>query len=44
MFDGLKQQLKKHGLTTLTILFESAQTCDDFAMFGEVVQLEDVTQ
>lgn len=39
-----KQQLKKHGLVALTILFDDAQTCEDFAVFGEVVLLGDVTQ
>jgi hypothetical protein len=43
MSDELKQQLKKHGLVTLTILFDDAQTCEDFAQFGQVVPLEDVT-
>ena len=43
MSDDLKQQLRKRGLVTLTILFDDAQTCDDFAEFGEVVQLGDVT-
>ena len=42
MSDDLKQQLRKHGLVTLTILFDDAQTCEDFAQFGEVVQLEDI--
>ena len=41
MSDDLKKELKKHGLVTLTILFDDAQTCDDFAEFGEVVDLED---
>jgi len=44
MSDALKQQLKKQGLVTLTILFDDAQTCEDFADFGEVVLLRDVTQ
>ena len=26
----------------LTSLFDDAQTCEDFAEFGEVVQLEDI--
>jgi hypothetical protein len=43
MSDGLKEPLKKHGLATLTILFDDAQTCEDFAEFGDVVQLEGVT-
>ena len=43
MSDELKEQLKKHGLVTLTILFGDAQTCEDFAQFGEVLLLEHVT-
>ena len=43
MSDDLKQRLKRHGLVTLTILFDDAQTCEDFAQFGEVVLLKDVT-
>jgi len=42
MSDELKQQLKKHGLVTLTILFDNGQSCDDLAEFGEVVQLEEM--
>jgi len=38
----LKDKLTKHGLTTLTILFDDAQTCDDFQPFGEVVCLDEV--
>ena len=44
MSDELKEQLRRHGLVTLTILFDDAQTCEDFAQFGEVVQLEDVNK
>ena len=36
------EKLKKLGLTTLTILFDRAQTCRDFEVFGDVVRLEDV--
>ena len=43
MSDDLKQQLKKGGLTTPAILFDDAQTCTDSAEFGEVVQLDEVT-
>ena len=39
----LNQQLKKQKLMTLTILFDEAQSCPDFAGCGEVVLLEDVT-
>lgn len=43
MSDELKEQLKKHGLVTLTILFDDAQECKDLAEFGEVVQLEEIS-
>jgi len=43
MSDELKQQLAKQRLATLTILFDGKADCEDFAQFGEVVQLEDVT-
>jgi hypothetical protein len=43
MSDELKQQLKKYGLVALTILFDDAQSCEDFAQFGEIVLLEDVS-
>ena len=42
MSDDLKQQLKKEAVVTLTILFDDAQTCEDFAAFGDVVLLEDI--
>jgi hypothetical protein len=42
MSDELKEQLRKHGLATLTILFDDAQTSEDFAQFGDVVLLEDI--
>lgn len=38
----LKEHLKKSGLITLTILFNKAQTCADFARFGDVVALDEV--
>jgi len=38
-----KQQLTRQGLVTLTILFDTAQTCQHFAGFGDVLLLEDVT-
>jgi len=44
MSHGLKQQLRKHGLAALTILFNKAQTCADFACFGDVVLLEDICE
>ena len=42
MSDDLRQQLKRYGMVTLTILFDDAHTCDDFAGFGEVALLGDV--
>jgi len=43
MSKELKEQLAKQRLVTLTILFDDAQTCEDFAQFGEVVHLDEVT-
>jgi len=42
MFDDLKQQLTRYGLVRPTILFDDAQTCEDFAEFPEVVRLEEI--
>lgn len=42
MKTDLKEQLKQSCLITLTILFDKATTCYDFAIFGDVVALEDV--
>jgi len=36
-------ELKKRKLRTLTILFGGTTDCDEFAPFGDVLQLEDVT-
>jgi hypothetical protein len=44
MNDDLKPQLKQHGVKTLTILFAGATECEDFAEFGDLVQLEDVCE
>jgi len=44
MNDDLKAQLQKRGVKTLTILFDSATECEDFACFGDVVPLEDVCE
>lgn len=44
MADDLKQQLRKHGPATLTVLFHGKQTCADFAVFGDVVLLEDICE
>ncbi len=41
--EDLKQNLKKQELKTLTILFDSAQTCEDFEEFGNVIKLENTT-
>jgi hypothetical protein len=41
MSDDLKKQLKKQKLKTLTMLFDDAQTCEDFKEFGEIIQLEE---
>jgi len=43
MSEELKQQLNRQGLVTLTILFDGTQECEDFAAFGDVLQLEEVT-
>lgn len=43
--DGEKQTaLKKRGLRALTILFGGKGDCDEFAPFGDVVQLADITE
>lgn len=42
MSDELKQQLGNHRLVTLTIIFDNAQTCENFAAFGDVLLLEDI--
>ena len=43
--DGGKQaELKRRGLQTLTILFGGKTDCAEFATFGDVVALEDVTE
>jgi len=36
------EKLKKQGLTTITILFNRAQNCRDFEVFGDIVRLEDI--
>jgi len=36
-------ELKTHKLQALTILFGGKTDCDEFAPFGDVVQLEDIT-
>ena len=42
MSEENQAKLKKQGVLTLTILFDRAQTCEDFEKFGDVVQLEEV--
>ncbi len=42
MDENLMEELKKRGLVTLTILFDDAQSCEDFEIFGDVVHLEDI--
>jgi len=38
-----QEEMKKHKLRILTILFGGKADCDEFAPFGGVVQLEDAT-
>jgi len=40
----LSEKLKEHRLRTLTVLFGNSRDCDDFAAFGDVVQLEDICE
>jgi hypothetical protein len=44
MSEELSKQLKTMGLVTLTILFDSTTTCEDFAKFGDVVNLSDACE
>lgn len=44
MTEELSKQLKAMGLVTLTILFDGASSCEDFAKFGDVVQLSDICE
>ncbi len=44
MSEELAKQLKAMGLVTLTILFDGTTTCEDFAKFGDVVNLSDVCE
>jgi len=44
MSEELSKQLKTLGLVTLTILFDGTTTCEDFAKFGDVVNLSDVCE
>jgi hypothetical protein len=37
----LREQLKNAGLVTITILFDRANSCYDFSLFGDVITLED---
>jgi len=40
----LKEKLIRHGLTTLTVLFDETDSCEAFSGFGDVVHLEDICQ
>ena len=40
----LKEKLSRQGMTTLTVLFDEADSCEAFSGFGDVVQLEDICQ
>jgi len=42
MSETNKAKLRKQGLITLTVLFDRAQSCKDFANFGDVVHLADI--
>ncbi len=44
MSEELSRQLKAIRLVTLTILFDGATSCEDFAKFGDVVQLSDICE
>lgn len=44
MKQELRDQLKERGLRALTILFANARECEEFAEFGDVVQLEDICE
>ena len=37
------QSLKQHRLRTLTVLFGGKTDCEEFARFGDVLQLEEIT-
>jgi len=41
MNSDLRKQLKNANLITLTILFDDANSCYDFSLFGDVITLED---
>ena len=40
--DDLKEQLLKHRLITLTIVFDQTNSCESFEPFGDVIQLEHI--
>ena len=44
MSDEFSKQLKAMGLVTLTLLFDGTNTCEDFAKFGDVVNLADICE
>jgi len=39
-----QEALEKQKVNTLTVLFGGRKECPEFAEFGDVVQLEDVTE
>jgi len=43
MTEENREQLEKRNMRTLTILFDGKTDCDEFAPFGDVIQLEEVT-
>ena len=38
------ERLEQRHLSTLTVLFGGKTDCEEFAPFGDVVQLEDITE
>ena len=40
---SMKEELKAHGFKALTILFDGMTRCEDFELFGDAVELEDIT-
>jgi len=42
--EELAHKLKQNHASILTILFDDANSCEDFEPFGDVIQLEDITQ
>jgi len=44
MSDEFSKQLMAMGLVSLTILFDGTNSCEDFARFGDVVNLADICE